>query len=219
MAEFLHPSYKEVKVRLSLLFQESVFLGCHTNSISHLSLSQMIINDPKKEVRDEERIGTVLIGRQSEIFSDWVRNTEECHHQLFAELRQNLKHVSIVFMSGPCNTGHSLDSKPGPSAYSGVLSIAHFAQWLKDQGEFIMGSPILTNVNHLFFNFSVLRGWMWIPDHMNPGVKHIADTEYVSGKMKNGLPFDEWGRHHKANRYVQGVGELNSFALSDLYGG
>jgi len=115
-------------------------------------------------------------------------------------------------MSGACNTE---DGKPEKVTYSGPISTAGFAAWLRNQGEFIMATPLLTNVNHLLSGFSLLRAWMWVPSHADSDVRHIEGTEYISGKSKSAVPFPEWWefyqKFHKGKRP-----SLNTFTPDEL---
>jgi hypothetical protein len=200
VAEFLHPFYKDVKVSFSLSYTHvgsgAGGFGCHAAGIARICFGYPTLQrDPNKELAPLG-IGVPVLSKYAE-FLKWLKSPagEETRHQLFEEMKNKLRNYSIVFMSCPCNTD---DGKPAPTAHNhGHLSIAGFATWLKAQGEFIMGSPLITNSNHLSSSFSLLRGWMWVPQHSDGNVKHIEGTGYISGKCKSALPFPEWIKFYK----------------------
>jgi len=196
MPTFDLPGHPGVKISTRLMHAENIFLGCHTKCIAALGLDNYNITAGLPALPASAKAGLMLVGDEAKQFLDYLRTDKEARNLLFRDLEVRCSHVSLVFMSCPCNTD---DNKPSWTGNShGALSIADFAGWLREQGEYIIGSPLVTNSNHQTSSFSLLRGWIWVPTHIYRYVKHIEGTEYVSGKMKSGLPFDEWVKHYAA---------------------
>jgi hypothetical protein len=214
MAEFIFPG-TEARVMTNLGYSESAHLGCHTNSLMRIQLQYpTLVSDPKKEFKGicNEVPQLLADDRYVKKFWDFLKTDEAARHTLYTELSNVFKGVSIVFMSGPCNTE---DFRPDKSAFTGKYSVADFAGWLKKQGQYIMATPLVTNANHQTVSFSILRGWMWIPDHRVDSVRHIAGTEYISGSSKSFLSFPDWRAHYK--KYHAGMGGLSRYDTPGRY--
>jgi hypothetical protein len=230
VAEFKLPNYKEVVVDLSL--KSNTFgtsFGCHATSIANLSLGgyPFVVKDPNNELAAAvkvktnqslgERAGYKYIGDMTEVYK--LLKEDPYREFLFQELAQKYACYSLIFMTCPCNKA----GKPAERTDITDMSVAAFATWLKDRGEFIMASPLLSNYYHQTSSFSILRGWMWVPTHSADNVKHVEGTEYISGKMKSGVSLPAWKEHYRnyhGQHPLYGVtgGQLKDFDVPDLWG-
>jgi len=223
------PGYPGSKVQVSLTATTNQFLGCHSNCLAALTLSAPAVvslgNVEKKYVLADNYLGTTtLIGEPSAALKKYIAENEDARDKLFDEFKNGFRVYSLVLMSCPCNTETELPAKTNNN--HGALSVAGFATWLRKKGEFLVASPLVTNQNHQTSNFSLLRAWIWVPNHSNQNVRHIEGTEYVSGKMATGLPFEEWKKHYRKfhkewplYRWKStDTGQLNDFQIEDLYG-
>lgn len=209
-ADFILPGTEATKIKASLCYNlEENFFGCHSKGIANIRVGLDVLSDTKKELNWEYG-AAMLRDRQRKVALSYIE--ENLLDKLYAQLRVLLRGYSVVFMSGACNTE---DGKPEKVSYSGPSSTAGFAAWLRNQGEFIMATPLLTNVNHLLSGFSLLRAWMWVPSHINTNVRHIEGTEYISGKSKSAVPFPEWWEFYQ--KFHNGKrSPLNTFTPDDL---
>lgn len=218
--DFIFPGTKKTTIRATLSYETSSYLGCHANVITYVAVSFKIKEDPDKELKPQEPFMTGLTEERRNVCREYLINNKEERYKLFAQLRDMKRSYSLVVMSAACNTD---DGKPDRTVWVGKLSTAGFAEYLREQGEFIMATPLLSNSNHQRNSFSLVRGWFWIPTHSWPTVKHIEGTEYISGKMQSGLPFDEWVEHYKKfhsdpKTALLPGGVLKEFSIEELTG-
>lgn len=222
MAELLYPGTKTKVSVVAACARNELFFGCHCIGIANLTFT---MSAPYGGLSGT--YGERLNGEQQMVMRKLLEENEEARYQVFKEFANQFGMWSLVFMTCPCNTRE----KPDLTHHNyGPLSIAGFAGWLEEQGEFIMGSPLVTNRQHQTSSFSLLRGWMWVPTTAAP-TKHIEGTEYVAGKMKSGLPFPQWWDYYQDFHKRAGIsysmrsgkneshpGYLKEFTVDELYG-
>lgn len=221
----IFPGTRAAVIEHQISYTSGTQLGCHSLCVSNLGIvAPRLIEDPSKEMVGKvpgARIAAILVdGDAVNTYYKALKEDESFRSSLFTPFKDRFRGYSIVFMSCPCNTDSGVPAFTGHP--HGPLSIAGFVEWLRKSGEFIIGSPLVTNVNHQTSSFSLLRGWMWIPSHSSAQVRHIEGTEYVSGKSHSMLPLEEWKAHyreyHRRNGLNMAPGGLKDFQPSDLVG-